>query len=303
MGRRISAENRAIVLLYKDQTNLSYREIGQKFHISKSTVYRICNTKGKIKQTISKAGRPKVINKRTERTLMRSFIFLRRKYVNFSVRDLIVECGFDPNIIHRRTISRYLNNNGYKLRQARKKGLLNDNDKRLRTLYAREMTRVLRVEPHFYNNHIAFYLDGVSFVYKNDPRKAATQPKSRVWRSKAEGLTLTAKGSKNLAGGKRLHMMVAIAYGKGVILKEAYDKMDGAFFAEFIRIHFNLCFGKAGPKTYGRRMFIMDNDPCQTSKKALTALKDIECDLHRIPARSPDLNPIENVFHLVKKTS
>ena len=34
--------------------------------------------------------------------------------------------------------------------------------------------------------------------------------------------------------------------------------MDGAFFAEFIKAHFNLCFGKAGPKTYGRRLFVME---------------------------------------------
>ena len=45
----------------------------------------------------------------------------------------------------------------------------------------------------------------------------------------------------------------------------------------------------------------MDNDPSQTSKKAMRALEEIECDLHGIPPRSPDLNLIENAFHLVKK--
>ena len=44
----------------------------------------------------------------------------------------------------------------------------------------------------------------------------------------------------------------------------------------------------------------MDNDPCQTSKKAFAALGDIEAELHPIPPRSTDLNPIENVYHLVK---
>ena len=45
----------------------------------------------------------------------------------------------------------------------------------------------------------------------------------------------------------------------------------------------------------------MDNDPCQTSQKFLHALSEIEAELHRIPARSPDLNPIENICHLIKK--
>jgi hypothetical protein len=45
----------------------------------------------------------------------------------------------------------------------------------------------------------------------------------------------------------------------------------------------------------------MDNCPCQNSKVALLALDSIECTQHKIPARSPDLNPIENIFHVVKK--
>ena len=301
MVREVCAMKRALALFYRDNANLSYREVAIKCGISTSTAHRICNLKENSSESRKKAGRPKLLNERMEKMLLRTFQDLRRKSANFSVSDLISECGFDPKTVHRRTISRYLNNNGFKLRQARKKGLLNEYDKRLRTFYARGMRKILRAEPHFFTNHVAFYLDAVSFVHKNDPRKAAIQPKSRVWRTKGEGLSITTKGSKSLAGGKRVHVLVAVAYSKGVILKEVYEKMDGAFFAEFIKTHFNLCFGKAGPKAYGRRLFLMDNDPCQTSKKALSALVDIECDLHRIPPRSPDLNPIENVFHLVKK--
>ena len=76
--------------------------------------------------------------------------------------------------------------------------------------------------------------------------------------------------------------------------------MDGQFFANFIRKKFNLCFGKAGPKHGGRRLFVMDNCPCQTSKVAMASLGQVEAELLKIPARSPDINPIENIFHLVK---
>ena len=117
---------------------------------------------------------------------------------------------------------------------------------------------------------------------------------------KRKGL-LTAKGSKALVGGRRLHVLAAVAWGKGIILSEVYDKMNRDFFAQFIKSNFNLCFGKAGPKTDGKRLFVMNNDPCQTSKKAMLALTQIECELYRIPPRSPDINPIENVFHLEKK--
>ena len=172
----------------------------------------------------------------------------------------MVECGFDSNRVHPRTICRYLNRNGFYMRQTRKKGLLND--KQLRLSYAREMKRVLGKLPDYYTSHVAFYLDAVSFVHKYDPRKAAVQPKSRVWRKKGEGLVITAKGSKVLACGRCLHVLAAVAWGKGIILSEVYDKMNGYFFAQFIKNNFNLCFGKAGPKTDGKRLFVMNNDPC-----------------------------------------
>ena len=57
---------------------------------------------------------------------------------------------------------------------------------------------------------------------------------------------------------------------------------------------------KAGPKADGGCLFVMDNDPSQTSRTAKLALEDIEGSFHEIPPQSPDLNPIENIFHLVK---
>ena len=32
----------------------------------------------------------------------------------------------------------------------------------------------------------------------------------------------------------------------------------------------------------------------------MNALREIECELCKIPSRSPDLNPCESIFHLVK---
>ena len=46
-----------------------------------------------------------------------------------------------------------------------------------------------------------------------------------------EGLNVTAKGTKELAGGRRLHGMVAAAYGKSVVLCQLYEKLNSCFFA------------------------------------------------------------------------
>ena len=49
----------------------------------------------------------------------------------------------------------------------------------------------------------------------------------------------------------------------------------------------------------GSRLFIQDGDPSQNSKAARDALVEVNATLLPIPPRSPDLNPIENVFKLV----
>ena len=46
---------------------------------------------------------------------------------------------------------------------------------------------------------------------------------------------------------------------------------------------------------------MQDGDPSQNSRKAQDAIAAIGARKFTIPARSPDLNPIENVFHNVKK--
>ena len=78
--------------------------------------------------------------------------------------------------------------------------------------------KILFTKPGFFWQNIAFYLDGVSFVYKTQPLSDALTPTGRVWRRKSEGLQSTAKGSKNFAGGKRLHLLVANSHNNGVVL-------------------------------------------------------------------------------------
>lgn len=261
-----------------------------------------CELRGNIiRNSKGKPGPIPRINARDKRLLIRTLMRMRKDNCNLTVMSLVKEAGLDPSLMHRRTYTKYLNSLGFYFLQARKKGLLSEKDKLARVRYARHMKAVLKRHPDFYSSHIAFYLDGVSFVHKYNPLKDACQTKSRVWRKPGEGLHITAKGSKDLAGGRRLHLIVAIAAGKGIILNEAYEKMNGEFFASFIRQYFNITFAKAGPKENQSRLFLMDNDPSQCSKKSMEALRAIEADLHFIPPRSPDLNPIENVFHLLKR--
>ncbi len=92
-----------------------------------------------------------------------------------------------------------------------------------------------------------------------------------------------------------MNFMVAISYGKGVVLCEQYDgTITGPKFAEIVK-SFPKAFNKSSnPKA---RRFLMDGCPRQNSKVAMRAIDKVNALVLKIPPRSPDLNPIENFFH------
>ena len=281
----VSAEQRARVWFLTENTGLSLREIARKCEISKSSVARICdrtsNQRSQVEKVTRKSGRPRKISERDGRARIRGLQRLRLRDV--TVKTVVQESGCSFQQAHRRTFSRFLNEKGYGYLIARREGIVSEKDRGIRLQYARKMKLELSRNPDFFKHDIAFYLDGVSFVHKHNPLQAAAVTKSRIWRKKNEGLQFTAKGSKDLAGGPRLHLIVAIAYEKGVVVKEVYEKMDGQLFAQFIPTHFKITFARSGPKRHGQRLFITDNDPSQRSKVANRAHQDIEAELHEIP--------------------
>jgi hypothetical protein len=203
--------------------------------------------------------------------------------------------GLNQRTVSRRTVLNVLHRHGYRYRQTRKKGLLTPSDLKLRVQWAKKM---VRRPDEFWCRDVAFYLDGVSFVFKTNPLGQARAPRSRVYRKPSEGLVCTSKGRKEGTGGRYAKMVVAISHGKGVIMCEPYEKMHGAYFANFIDTHFDNMFTTADKDT---NLFVQDGDPSQNSALAKAAMTRTRAQLLSIPARSPDINPIENMFHLVSR--
>ena len=202
------------------------------------------------------------------------------------------------NNVSVRTITRLLNRNGYKSRQARKKGLISKFDQQKRVKFAKKMIK--EYPEDVWTKHIALHFDGVSFVYKTHPKDQALAPRGRVWRRANEGLLqgCTAKGQKCGTGGKQVKLFVAISHNQGVISADTYDHLNGENFAQSVFEKFDTIFDSVGKET---RMWIQDGDPSQSSKLAKDAMVAVNAHLLQIPPRSPDINPIENIFHLVKR--
>lgn len=74
--------------------------------------------------------------------------------------------------------------------------------------------------------------------------------------------------------------------------------MNGRLFAKFLSENFNKMVEAAGKNS---RVWIQDGDPSQNSKLAKEAMKQVNSQLLPIPPRSPDINPIENFFGIVKQ--
>ena len=219
---------------------------------------------------------------------------------SFTTKRLRASAGVQKNRSVQ-TVRRFLHSSGYHFFHSRKKGLLTQNDLRLRLKFARKAKR-LPSEENLWREGIAFYLHGVGFQHKYNPYDEAKSTKTMAWRKRDEGLkpNCTAKGSHVGSGGKVAHFIVAIAYNKGVILCEQYQgKVNGEMFANFVLEHFERTF-KCSANPSGK-LFLQDGDPNQNSKKAKVALDAVGTRLFSIPPRSSDMKPIENVFNYTKE--
>ena len=218
----------------------------------------------------------------------------------FTSKRLKVSAGLE-NKVSDETVRRVLRKANLRYLHSRKKGILTRKDLRERLKFAKKVRR--RLDPNIWKEGISFYLDGVGFTHKMNPCDQARAPRTMAWRKPSDGLQFqfTAKGSHEGSGGSVAHFMVAIAYGKGVVLAEQYSgHLNGQICADFIRNKFPALFQRSGVNTKGK-LFLQDGDPSQNSRKAQEAMHDVHARKFSIPARSPDLNPIENVFHNVKR--
>lgn len=244
-------------------------------------------------------GRPQKLSERDKRNILRQVEILRRDYGYFTTKRLKVFAGVSADVSDE-TVRRVLRANGFKYTHSRKKGVLSRRDLSIRFKFAKQVRK--RLNPSVWTNGMSFYLDGVGFTHKYNPHDQSLAPRTMAWRKPSDGLSYnqTSKGSHEGSGGRTAHFIVAIAYNKGVILAEQYEgHLNGQKFADFVREQFPILFENSSNKK--GKLFLQDGDPSQNSRKAQEAIAAVGAKKFTIPARSPDLNPIENIFHNVKR--
>ena len=289
-----------ISILYQ-QTKMPMKSIVKLFpQYSQATIYR--HAKKKVGDTSKKSGsgkkkgRPSKLNNGEKERIVRSIDVLRETDGSFTSPRVAVKAGVETKVSNR-TVRRVLNKSGFGYYSTRRKGMLTKLDFQKRIEYCeRVISKNLGAE--FWTKNVAFYMDGTGFEFKTNPFDQARAPKAREWRKPDEGLTVTGKGKKE--GVVSTNFMVGISYDNGVVLCEHYEgAINGEKMAKIVDKGFTKAFRKSVcPRT---KRFVMDGCPRQNSKKARDAYDRVGAMVMKIPAKSPDLNPIENFFHLVKK--
>ncbi len=163
-SERITPYVRAYIKLSKE----SVLELSRKLGVSRAHIYRIKKqpiTSSKPKEKIVHH-RPEKLDFRSKRSLLRHLKQLRYEEPNWTIKRLMEVSGVHH--VSTRTINRFLNRNGYRYLQARRKGLMSKEDREKRVEFAKRVT--MEYTESLWTKEIAFYLDGVSFEYKRNPK-------------------------------------------------------------------------------------------------------------------------------------
>eukprot|EP00794_Sanderia_malayensis_P012413 gene12413-biopygen9898 len=108
------------------------------------------------------------------------------------------EC--DITEVSKKTLCRVFTTCGYEYILLRRKGLLTLKHKKKRVAYA--LKALKDTSPSYWTEDALLYLDAVSFIHQSNPYEDALSPAGSVWRKPGEGLEITAKGTKDLPGGR-----------------------------------------------------------------------------------------------------